>query len=153
MKLNERMRFPHPVLSELSSDYTGGKFSASFCHQGTDDNQLKITSDLSIDCNELRNLLDNQKASAGYFVVCTPTFFNRLQRVPIGKSDKFFEKDQLCGAVSLRPVIWTLEDVNNYSSPLIDAEFGHRHRYTQSCSYSYRGGVPILARSTKVQAI
>ncbi len=124
MKLNERMRYPHPVLSKFSSDYTTGEFSAAFSHQVTDDDQLKIASDLSTDCDELRVLIEDQKASAGYFVVCRPTYFNHLQLVPLGESEKFFELSQLYGAVSLRPVIWTLEDVENYSSPLIDAEFG-----------------------------
>lgn len=124
MKLNERMRYPHPVLSQFSSDYTTGKFSASFSYQVTDDNQLKIASGLSVGCDELRVLVEDQKASAGYFVVCRRTYFNRLQHVPLGKSEKFFELSQLYEAVSLRPVIWTLEDVENYSSPLIDAEFG-----------------------------
>ena len=124
MKLNERMRYPHPVLSEFSSDYTTGEFSASFFHQVTDDDQLKITSNLSVDCDELRVLIENQKASAGYFVICRRTYFNHLQRVSLGESEKFFELSRLYGAVSLRPVIWTLEDVENYASPLIDAEFG-----------------------------
>lgn len=124
MKLNERMRYPHPVLSEFSSDYTTGGFSASFSHQVTDDDQLKIASDLSIDCDELRVLIENQKASAGYFVVCRPTYFNHLQPVPLGESEKNFELSQLYGAVSLLPIIWTLEDIENYSSPIIDAEFG-----------------------------
>ena len=44
--------------------------------------------------------------------------------VSLGESEKFFELSRLYGAVSLRPVIWTLEDVENYASPLIDAEFG-----------------------------
>ena len=124
MKLNERMRYPHPVLSEFSSDYTTAEFSASFSHQATDDDQLKIASNLSIDCDELRVLIENQKASAGYFVICRRTYFNYLQPASLGESEKFFELSRLYGAVSLRPVIWTLEDVENYSSPLIDADFG-----------------------------
>ena len=124
MKLNERMRYPHPVLSEFSSDYTTGEFSASFSNQVTDDNQLKIASDLSINCGELRVLIEDQKASAGYFIVCRRTYFNHLQCVPLGESEKIFELSQLYATVSLRPVIWTLEDVENHSSPLIDADFG-----------------------------
>ncbi len=124
MKLNERMRYPHPVLSEFSSDYTTGEFSASFSHQVTDEDQLKIVSNFSINCDELRVLIENQKASAGYFAICRRTYFNYLQPASLGESEKFFELSRLYGAVSLRPVIWTLEDVGNYSSPLIDNEFG-----------------------------
>lgn len=124
MKLNERMRYPHPVLSDFSSDYTTGEFSAFFSHQVTDDNRLKIVSDLSINCDELRVLIENQKASAGYFAICRRTYFNYLQTASLGESENFFELNQLYGTVSLRPVIWTLEDVENYSSSLIDDEFG-----------------------------
>ncbi|MCY3594844.1 MAG: hypothetical protein OXH01_06360 [Bacteroidetes bacterium] len=124
MKLNERMRYPHPILSELSSDYISGKFSATFSQKVTEDDQLKIISELSTDCDELRDLVDNQKASVGYYVICRSTYFNHLQQVEFGKSEKYFEKSQFFGGVSLRPVIWTLEGINNYSSPLTDKEFG-----------------------------
>ena len=124
MKLNERMRYPHPVLSEFSSDYTTGEFSASFSYQVADDDQLKIVSDLSINCDELRVLIENQKVSVGYFTICRRTYFNYLQTASLGESENFFELSRFYGAVSLRPVIWTLEDVENYSSPLIDDEFG-----------------------------
>lgn len=124
MKLDERMRYPHPVLSESSSDYTGVEFSVSFEQQITDDDQLKIISQLSTNCDELKNLIENQKASAGYFVVCRRTYFNHLQCVSLGKSEEYFKKSDLYGAVSLHPLIWTLQNVENYSSRHIDAEFG-----------------------------
>ena len=124
MKLNARMRFPHPVLNEHSSDYNTGKFSASFSKEVTDDDQLKITSDLSTDCDELTALIEHQKASAGYFVVCRRTYFNRLQPIQLGKSEKSIDISRLFGRVSFRPVIWTIEDVKYYSSPLINEEFG-----------------------------
>lgn len=124
MKLNEKMRYPHPVLSEYSSDYTTGELSATFKHQQGDTKKLRILSTLNLNSPALSELISDQKAACGYFIVCRQTYFNRLQTVSLGDAERFFEIEQLHGSVNLRPVIWTLEAIDGYSSPLMDAEFG-----------------------------
>jgi hypothetical protein len=124
MKLNENMRYPHPVLSEFSSDYVTGEFRCSFVQQMTGEGELKLTAELALDSNELLGLIENQQAAAGYFVVCRRTYFNVLQPAPLGRSERFFDASKLFGTVSLRPAVWTLAPVHNFSSPLIHKEFG-----------------------------
>lgn len=124
MKINERMRYPHPVLSEFSSDYSTGEMSAEFLQQQTEGNQLKIISEIIIGNDDLSSLISAQKAASGYFLVSRRTYFNHLQEAPPGKSEKFFDLSQLHGLVTIRPVVWTLNDLDGFSSPLIDAEFG-----------------------------
>ena len=124
MKLNERMRYPHPVLSEYSSDYISGEFRAEFSQNLTKDDELRIESNLTLDSSDLRDLIDAQEAAIGYFIVCRPTYFNRLQQVPAGKSEKFFDANKLFGTVQIRPVVWTIKEVKDYESDLIDSEFG-----------------------------
>lgn len=124
MKLNERMLYPHPVLSEYSSDYISGEFRAEFSQKLTKDDELCIESNLVLDSNDLRELIDTQQAAIGYFIVCRPTYFNRLQQVPAGKSEKFFNARNLFGTVQIRPVVWTIKEVSDYESDLIDSEFG-----------------------------
>jgi hypothetical protein len=124
VKLNESMRYPHPVLSEFSSDYVTGEFGCSFVQQITAEGELKLTADLSLDSDGLLALIENQEAAAGYFVVCRRTYFNLLQTVPLGHSERFLDASRLFGAVTLRPAIWTLVPVRNFSSPLIHKEFG-----------------------------
>ena len=78
MKLNESMRYPHPVLSEFSSDYVTGEFRCEFVQQMTAEGELKLTANLALDSKELKTLVDSQRAAIGYFVVCRRTYFNLL---------------------------------------------------------------------------
>lgn len=124
MKLSDNMRYPHPVLSEYSQDYVKGEFLCEFAQQLTQANELKISADLQINTKELLDLVETQKAAVGYFLVCRRTYFNSLQTVPLGKSDKFFDAARLFGTVTLRPVVWTLCKVEDFSSPFFHSEFG-----------------------------
>jgi hypothetical protein len=124
MKLTDTMRYPHPVLSEFSSDYVTGEFRCSFVQQMTAEGELKLIADLALDSRDLQALVDSQKASVGYFVVCRRTYFNVLQQAPLGHSEKFFDGSKLFGAVVIRPAVWTLTAVQNFTSPLINQEFG-----------------------------
>lgn len=124
MKLDEKMRYPHPVLSEYSTDYVTGDFSADFTHRQTENEDLVIESEIRISNKDLRSLIAEKKASVGYFMVCRRTYFNHLQEAPLGRAEKFFDLSSLFGLVTLRPIVWTLSIVNDYQSPLIDNEFG-----------------------------
>ena len=124
MKINDRMRYPHPVLSEYSSDYVSGAFRCAFDRNLTEENELRIEAMLELDSEPLVELIEQQKAAIGYFLICRPTYFNRLQPVPIGKSEKFFDADKLFGTVQIRPAVWTLEEIDDFESDLIDDEFG-----------------------------
>jgi hypothetical protein len=124
MKLNESMRYPHPVLSDFSSDYVTGEFKCSFVQQMTAEGELKLTAELNLDSTDLRKLIEDQQAATGYFVVCRRTYFNVLQSAPLGRSERHFDGSKLFGAVTLRPAVWTLTPVQHFSSPLIHKEFG-----------------------------
>ncbi len=124
MKLSDNMRYPHPVLSEFSEDYVTGEFRCEFVQQMTAEGELKLTANLALDSNELTSLIENQQAAIGYFVVCRRTYFNFLQAVPLGSSEKFFDVSKLFGTVILRPAVWTLDRVENFTCPLVHKEFG-----------------------------
>ena len=124
MKLDENMRYPHPVLSQYSSDYVSGEFSCAFEQSITTGAELKIASHLQITNKVLIDLIVSQKAETGYFVVCRRTYFNQLQQAPLGNAEKFLDVSQLFGTVILRPVVYTLAPIENFSSPLFDKEFG-----------------------------
>jgi hypothetical protein len=124
MKLNEAMRYPHPVLSEYARDYVSGEFRCGFEQNVTSGGELRIASHLQLINPTLSDLIAHQKAATGYFVVCRRTYFNTLQEAPLGDSERFFDLQQLFGTVILRPIVWTLQDIPNFSSPLFDPEFG-----------------------------
>src|SRR5262245_15652561 len=108
MKLNESMRYPHPVLNEFSNDYVSGEFQCSFVQQMTAEGELQLTADLALNSKEMKELVENQKAATGYFLVCRPTYFNSLQEAPLGRSERHFDGSKLFGTVLIRPVVWTL---------------------------------------------
>ncbi len=124
MKLDHYMRYPHPVLSDYSEDYVSGEFICKFDQNITASGELRLVSSLELKNDHLVELIDTQAASAGYFVVCRRTYFNHLQVVPLGESEKFFDASRLFGSIILRPVVWTLKNVEGLTSPLINPEFG-----------------------------
>lgn len=124
MKLTEYMRFPHPVLSESTADYHSGGFSCGFEHSVTNDGELRLISDLRLDSPRLAALVDTQAAAVGYFLVCRRTYFNNLQRTGLGRIEKLFDVNRLFGTVTIRPVVWTLQAVDDLSTVSLDPEFG-----------------------------
>jgi hypothetical protein len=128
MKIEDTMRYPHPVLSELTKDYTTGEFTCELTQQMTPSGELKLTSTFKLTSNELKSLIDNQQASAGYFLVCRRTFYNKLEAVPVGTTDRHFPAADLFGTVTVRPIVWTLKEVQNYSSKSMHQEFGQSIR-------------------------
>lgn len=125
MKLSHHMRYPHPVLSEHSGDYIKGEFLCAFEQNLTAGGELRLVANLQIANNALTELITEQSASAGYFLVCRRTYFNHLQEAPLGRSEKFFDATRLFGSVTIRPVVWTLRKVEGLTSPLINPEFGN----------------------------
>ncbi len=123
MKINERMRYPHPVLSEYSSDYATGGFNCEFEQNLTTDNELRISAKLNLDGDNLLGLINEQKASIGYFIICRRTYFNKLVKTSEGASEYFVDASRLFGTVLIRPIIWTQQPISNFSSPLFDSEF------------------------------
>lgn len=124
MKINERMRYPHPVLSEYSSDYVTGGFHCEFEQNLTTENELRIAAKLIVEGDVLLKLIEEQKAAIGYFIVCRRTYFNALAEAALGKSEHFVDASKLFGTVLIRPVIWTIMPISGFSSPLFDSEFG-----------------------------
>jgi len=124
MRVNETMKFPHPVLCEWSADYANGRFECSFEQHMTSDGELQIVSRFEVDRETLGSAIADQQASAGYYLVCRATFVNMLVSVPLGESSRFFDPSTLFGTVTLRPVIWTSRALEQASFPMAHPEFG-----------------------------
>lgn len=124
MKLNDKMRYPYPVLSEYSDDYVSSKFHADFAQCMTKDDYIKIDSNILLDNEDLKSLVFEQKASVGFFLICRRTYFNYLQKASLGKCESYFKKTQFFGEVKIRPLVWTLADIVDFDSELINKEFG-----------------------------
>lgn len=124
MRLNDIMRFPHPVLSEITTDYVSGAFRYNFSHQIMADGNLKLYSLLSIENEKLSQLIKDGKIAVGYYLICSDTFYDELHITPKVESEIIIPAGKLFGRVVLRPIAWTTVDDVDLSSDALDPEFG-----------------------------
>jgi len=126
MKVNDRTRFPHPVLSDLTGDYKEGHFAFVVTEVEEVPKQNKVTLHYEIEISEesIAELIEAGKAEIGIFVTCLETYYNDLKAIDPTNSSISFEPGTLNGRVIVRPVIWVSEDVEDFSSSNLHEEFG-----------------------------
>lgn len=125
MKIDEDGRFPHPVLSRDTGDYSEGDFGIEITVE-----ELPYPAQVSVDYKvtltepTLRAAIADNRAAVGLFVTCRDTYFSRL--IPLGLVDaRFsFEPGTLIGRVTLRPMVWARKALAAFPIPNCHAEFG-----------------------------
>ena len=126
MKINERTRFPHPVLSEDTGDYLSGKFvlEVTGFAEGLVTDQVTLDYTASLIEPVLEAAIASGNASAGIFVTCLDTYFSRL--VPLGIADGRFSFDPgvLVGRVEILPLIWARVPIARLPITNCHPEFG-----------------------------
>lgn len=125
MKINDRSRFPHPVLWSVSGDYARGSFHVEF--EGKESLQtgavtLKFTG--ALEQKDIAEIIETGRASAGVFVNCLETYYSKLYPIALPSGELQIPGGLLHGRVILRPLIWTTSIINIENSPDIHAEFG-----------------------------
>ncbi|MDE2790091.1 MAG: hypothetical protein OXI81_06680 [Paracoccaceae bacterium] len=124
MRLSHETRFPHPVLGLETGDFTVGGFDVEFTLiEDMRSGALTLEHAITLSEPGVRQLVESERAAAGCFTRCTDTFFAELRPMswPRGKSD--FAAGELLNRVSLRPVIWLLEDLVEWDPGTINPEF------------------------------
>lgn len=124
MRLSEETRFPHPVLGLETGDFTAGRFEVEFTSiEDRRSGALTLEHRITLTEPEIRHLLETEQAAAGCFVRCADTFFAELRSMswPLGQSD--FAAGKLLNRVSLRPIVWLLEDLPEWDPGTINPEF------------------------------
>ena len=124
MRLSEETRFPHPVLGLDTGDFTDGRFDADFrLEEDTQSGALTLEHRIALTEPAIRDLVETERAAAGCFVRCADTFFAELRSMswPEGRSD--FTAGKLLNRVSLRPIVWLLEDLPEWNPGTINPEF------------------------------
>jgi hypothetical protein len=124
MRISHGTRFPHPVLSEETNDYTNGKFSVDL---RVSESRItgKVTVAYSVELAEdaLDELLKNEQAMLGLFIVCRRTYYNELHQIENGSGHIEFSKGELRGDVVFRPVICATREIYSFSAPNLHEEF------------------------------
>ena len=124
MRLSEETRFPHPVLGLETGDFAAGELDVEFTSvEDRESGALTLKHAITLTEPEIRHLVETERAAAGYFARCADTFFAELRPMswPQGRSD--FAAGKLLNRVSLRPMIWLLEDLSDWDPGTINPEF------------------------------
>jgi hypothetical protein len=125
MKINERIRFSHPVLSADTKDFTESIFKVSFeVDEDVVANQLKLKCKTMLDQDEIKELVKEGSAKIGVDIRCADTFYSKIQ--PIAEYDNTiiqFKPGELSGRVSLRPLIFSCSKLINFSSKSFHKEY------------------------------
>lgn len=124
MRITATTRFPHPVLSADTGDYTTGDFRVDFTvveHRTT--GALALTHQIDLSEPHVTDLIEHGLASVGCFVRCEDTYYNELRRLSwqTGRSD--FNPGVLLNRVTLRPVVWLERPVPEWNPGTIHEEF------------------------------
>lgn len=124
MKFSSNMRFPHPVLSPDTGDFANSEFEVDLTIIETvETGGLSLEYESKIGEAGIEKLVASGKASTGAFVRCSDTYFNELRMMSWPKGIMDFVPGSLINNVTIRPVIWLLEDVDGFSSPNLHPEF------------------------------
>jgi hypothetical protein len=131
VKLRDDMLFGHAVLSAFSDDYVNGIFSSSFEVEESSDN-LIVTATLDLRCPDLASLVRSGAAGCGYYVICRPTYLNRLVEMVPGVERTSFEAAQFFGTVELRPVVWSREVRQGWRCASLHPEYGGKTSFPEA---------------------
>jgi hypothetical protein len=125
MKVNERTRFPYPVLSPWSNDYDEGQFSVTLgVAESPNLAMVALQPTIRLDQPQLLELVRSGRAAAGAYVACLDTFFSRLIRFSLDGGSITFEPGALTGRVSVKPVVWAQRPIKGFPLSSCHDEFG-----------------------------
>ena len=124
MKIDDQMRFPHPVLWKQTNDYKIGEFSADFSiTESLDSGRLSLQYKVILSEKEIYSIVDNGRAAVGLFVTCRETYFNELMMLSLQDGMLEILGGRLKGRVMLRPIVWSVNRVDDYFSSNLHEEF------------------------------
>lgn len=126
MKLNGDMLFAHPVLWDVTHDFLKSRFSADFIVSIDKQKALVIESDLRLECAEMRQLIEVGAAGCGFYLICRPTYQNRLVETSLGVGTYTADVSFFARTIQIRPVIWTKEDVRGWTCIDLNREYAGR---------------------------
>jgi hypothetical protein len=147
VKVNDTMRFPHPVLWSQCDDYVDGAFAISVAiEEQPDTGRVKAVCTPVVTETALKSLIDSDIARVGVFVTCLDTYFNELFTLPLGGGSFEICGGLLRGQVVLRPMAWAGAPITSFASPNVHAEFG-------AGPYSFRKGAVLAIAEPSVISI
>lgn len=117
--------FPYPVLRPGSSDYVDSAVQTVVDFTQSDDN-LEITAEavISVGVDELRELIEAEKAQYAVVFACRDTYFRRSILSNEARLVERFAAGALRGDVLIYPYVVATEKIEDFSCRWINPEFG-----------------------------
>lgn len=125
MRLSNDTRYPHPVLSSFTHDYSSGEFYVEFSvSENPETGDLTLWHEIHLTEKSICDLVESGQAEVGCIVRCMDSYYIRLHSFafPQGRTD--FPSGDLINTVRLRPIIWMKGDLAGLNSEFIHPEFG-----------------------------
>lgn len=125
MRLSNETRYPHPVLSRFTGDYSAGDFSVAFSvEEAPETSAMVLKHKITLEEPNIARLVENGQAEIACLVRCLDTY--HISKHPLGypEGKTEFPAGQLINTVIVRPIIFLKKDIEDISSELINEEFG-----------------------------
>ena len=126
MRIDDRMKFPHPVLWTATADYRDRHFGVSLTvEESAETGRVALNYAMSLDEPALEKLLANGRASAGLLIACPETYLSQLFPVSFGTGSVDIAAGRLRGRVIIRTLVWATRAIDGFSSAALHTEFGN----------------------------
>jgi len=135
MKIDSNSRFPHPVLSQDTGDYSSGAFEVDVSViEKLRASQVTIEYSVMLTEPSLLAAVSDGRAGVGLFVTCPDTYFNDLIALALEPNQFSFEPGSLMGRVAMRPMVWARTNLEDFSLSNCHPEFGTGAMHVKSGS-------------------
>lgn len=123
VRIRKNASFPHPVLSEDSSDYLDSSFTLDVTiSEQASSSSIQLVTNLSLDEPGISSLYEQNKVVIALMINCLETFYDEFIEVPFGEYKHNFKDGALRGKTYVRAVITNREKVS-LKSPRLNKEF------------------------------
>jgi hypothetical protein len=124
MKFSDDMRFPHPVLTPETGDFTTGTFDLRVSYEEIRETG-KATIRYEVDLTEpnIRTLVEDGVASVAAFVRCNDTYYSELHRLSWPSGTLEFAAGALLNRVTVRPLVYLTEELPAWKPQDLHEEF------------------------------
>ena len=123
MKYDEYKAFPYPVLRPNSDDYLDCDFQTTV-NFSTEKQTILVDVSFAISSPEILAQVELGNAEFVAMVSCRDTYFQYMIRTNARKTQASFAMGDLKGAVVVNPYVIVKTQIQNYTSPDINPEFG-----------------------------
>ena len=123
MKYDEYKAFPYPVLRPNSDDYLDCDFQTTVNFL-TEKQTILVDVSFAISSPEILEQVELGNAEFVAMVSCRDTYFQHMIRTNERKTQASFAMGDLKGAVVVNPYVIVKTQIQNYTSPDINPEFG-----------------------------